>query len=271
MSTSLYLLSRTSSNTITPEATMNENLVPVLADALRAYYEREELNEICGLFDEKLDWDYTRSQPNYLAFAKRLLIQIEHGNNRRILETLLSSIFIRCSEAIAKTDWERREYHQQMDARIQVLRPLLDGDQTPKDIAVPDNNPFTAKSEIRDLVSKAEGELLLVDAYVGLATLDCLRLVQHPIRILPGQQKQSVEPGFENGVKDFKAEGRRIEVRRHQKLHDRYLVFNERCWLIGSSIKDAGKKALNVIECVDTKQLIVDDAEKKWKEATPYL
>jgi hypothetical protein len=250
---------------------MNEKLVPVLADALRAYYEGEELNEICGLFDEKLDWDYTRSQANHLALAKRLLTQIEHGNNRRILETLLPSIFIRCSEAIAKTDWERREYHQQMDARIQVLRPLLEGEQTPRDIAVPDNKPFTAKSEIRDLVSKAEGELLLVDAYVGLATLDCLRPVEYPIRILTGQQKQNVEPGFDNAVKDFKSEGRVIEVRRHPKLHDRYLIFNERCWLIGSSMKDAGKKALNVIECVDTKQHIIDDAEKKWNEATPYL
>jgi hypothetical protein len=39
---------------------MNENLVPVLADALCAYHEGEELTEICALFDEKLEWDYRR-------------------------------------------------------------------------------------------------------------------------------------------------------------------------------------------------------------------
>jgi len=31
------------------------------------------------------------------------------------------------------------------------------------------------------------------------------------------------------------------------------------------------EKALNVIECVDTKQHIIDDAEMKWKEANQFL
>jgi hypothetical protein len=88
---------------------------------------------------------------------------------------------------------------------------------------------------------------------------------------LTGQQKQSVETGFESALKDFRSEGRTVEVRKHPKLHDRYLIFNERCWLVGSSIKDAGKKALNVIECLDSKELIVADAEKKWTEAVVYL
>jgi hypothetical protein len=88
---------------------------------------------------------------------------------------------------------------------------------------------------------------------------------------LTGQQKQAIEHGFETAVKDFRSEGRTIEVRRHAKLHDRYLIFNDRCWLIGSSLKDAGKKALNVIECLDSKQAIVSDAEKKWGEAVVHL
>ncbi len=249
---------------------MNEHLVPVLADSIRGYYEADELAELCGLFDTNLEWDYLRNQPNHLALAKRLLIQIEHGNNRRLLDALLPSLFTRCSECIAKTDWQRRDHHQEMQAQLEKLRPFLDGQGMPANIAVPDSKPFTAKSEIRELVSKTEGPLLLVDAYVGAGTLDCLRSIQHPIRILTGQQKHSVEQGFESAVKDFRSEGHTIEVRQHLKLHDRYLIFNERCWLIGSSIKDAGKKALNVIECVDTKSLIVADAEKKWTEATPF-
>ena len=60
-------------------------------------------------------------------------------------------------------------------------------------------------------------------------------------------------------------------MRRHTTLHDRYLIFNDRCWLIGSSIKNAGKKALNVVECLDNEQAIVKDAETKWTEAIVYL
>jgi hypothetical protein len=251
---------------------MNEHLVPVFADALRAYLpDSQELSDICGLFDTPVERDFPEGKPHYFDLAKRLLTQMEHANNRRTLDAILQMVLLRCSEGMAKTTFERQDFHREMERRLQSLRPLLEGEHTPTDIAVTDGKPFTAKSEIRDLVAKAEGELLLVDAYVGAGTLDCLRPVEHPIRILTGQNSNSIEPGFETAVKEFRAEGRKVSVRRHQKLHDRYLIFNERCWLVGSSIKDAGKKSLNVIECVDTKQLMVDDAEKKWNEGTQFL
>lgn len=245
---------------------MNKKLVLILADAMRVYYNSEELVELFGVFDGKLEWQHERNEPSHVLIAKRLLTEMEHGNNRRILEALVPSLFVRCSKMIAKSSWERRDFHQEMEARLEKLRPLLDSATAPTEISVLDDRPFMAKSEIRDLVAKADGPVFLVDAYVGISTLDCFREVPYPIRILTGQQKQSVEPGFEAAVKDFRSEGRAIEIRQHPKLHDRYLIFNDRCWLIGSSIKDAGKKALNVIECLDSKQVIVDDAEKKWTE-----
>ena len=248
---------------------MSKHLVPILADAMRAYYTGEELAELCTMFDESVEWDHTRNEPAYLTIAKRLITETEHSNNRRTLSALLPSLFSRCAEQISKTSWERREFHQQMQTRLESLTPLLGG-TTPIEIAVPDGRPFTAKSEIRDLVAKADSGVLLVDPYVGVSTLDCFRDVSHPIRILTGQQKQAIEQGFDSALHDFRAEGRAIDVRRHQKLHDRYLIFNDRCWLVGGSLKDAGKKALNVIECLDSKQTIVRDAEQKWNEGVTY-
>jgi hypothetical protein len=249
---------------------MSKHLVPILADAMRTYYPGDELHELLGLFDNEIEWDHNRNEPAHLSIAKRLIIKLEHANNRRILDTLLPSLFVRCSEMVAKTSWERRDFHQEMAARLEKLRPLLDSSTTPIEISVPDAKPFTAKSEIRDLVAKTDGPVFLVDAYIGISTLDCFRDITHAIRILTGQQKQAIESGFDAALKDFRAEGRAVEVRRHSKLHDRYLIFNDRCWLIGGSIKDAGKKALNVIECLDSKQSIVADAENKWSEGIVY-
>jgi hypothetical protein len=250
---------------------MSQELVPILADAVRAYYDVEELREFCDLFDYDLDWDHARNRPSYLRFARRLIVQKEIGNNRRILESLLPSLFLRCDEMVGKTSWEKKAYHQEMVSRLDQLRPLLDSRGIPSEIAVPDDQPFTAKSQLREFLANAETEVLVIDGYVGLGTLDCLRDVTHPIRLLTGDQKQSVQQGFEAAIKDFRAESRFIEVRRHAKLHDRYLIFNDRCWLVGSSLKDAGKKALNVIECVDSKHAIVVEAEKKWKEGISYM
>jgi hypothetical protein len=84
-----------------------------------------------------------------------------------------------------------------------------------------------------------------------------------PIRLLTGKNPQSIEDGFPAALATFEAEGRQIEVRRHAKLHDRHFIFNERCWLVGSSFKDAGRKAFNCIEMMDSTRAIVESADAK--------
>jgi hypothetical protein len=53
-------------------------------------------------------------------------------------------------------------------------------------------------------------------------------------------------------------------------LHDRHLIFNDRCWLVGASLKDAGQKTFSVIELVDGRPPIVEEVEREWNEAKPY-
>jgi len=251
---------------------MINELVLILADGIREYYDDEELLEICTLFDVELEYDNgTYQKPAYIRLARRLITEIEHENNRRLFEALVPSLLTRCSALIAKTSWESQDYHMEMHGRLEQIKPLLDSKGIPAEISVPDSHPFTAKSHVRELVNEADTDVFLIDPYVGPGTLDCLREVVHSIRILTGERDQSIESGFKAAVHDFCIEGHKLKIRRHPKLHDRYLIFNERCWLIGSSIKDAGKKAFNVIECLDSKQAIISEAEKKWNEAIAYL
>ena len=110
----------------------------------------------------------------------------------------------------------------------------------------------------------------MVDPYVGVGTLDCLRSVHQKIRLLTASLSNSVEAGFDAALSDFKKEGFQIEVRRTDMLHDRHLVFNGRCWLVGSSLKDAGKKAFHCMEIVDSKAQVVGSLEAKWSTSMPY-
>lgn len=110
-----------------------------------------------------------------------------------------------------------------------------------------------------------------MDNYIGPGTLDCFREVTYPIRLLTGGRDQCIASGFSSALKDFRAEGYTIEVRRHLKLHDRYLIFNERCFLVGSLLKDAGQKTFSLIELVDGRPAIVHEVERKWKEAELYI
>lgn len=241
---------------------------PILVDAIKAYYKDEEIFEICDICD--VAYDFYETDISRLRFARKLLAEIEHNNHRRFLETLVPSLISRAMEGVANNKYEKQEFHIRMVGNLEELSSSLSAGGLPEEVSVSEKKPFTAKSAIRELISSAETEVTVVDNYIGLGTLDCLHDVKHPIRLLTGQHGSALESGFDRGLKDFISEGHKIEVRRHLKLHDRYILFNDRCWIVGSSLKDAGKKILNIIEFVDFKNSISADIEKKWGEATKH-
>ena len=247
---------------------MNIEAIPILADAIKAYYGTPELEELYKSFDIKIENSGLAGVETRLA--KKLITQSEHGNHRRFLESIVPSLMSRCKEGIAKSKWQGREFHEQMESRLQLLATLMGDQIIPAEITVSENQPFTAKSEAREFLGKAETNVTIVDPYIGLGTLDCLRDVRFPIRVLTGNREDSIEFGFDRGLKDFCSENRAIEVRRHAKLHDRYILFNDKCWLVGSSLKDAGKKTFNVIEFVDSKAAIVAELDRKWTDSKAW-
>ena len=247
---------------------MDIKYIPILVDSIKEYYEDNELIELCDLFDVECEYDDMKIA--YMGFARRLLTQIEHNNHRRFLEALVPSLLSRSQQGAAHSKWDRQEYHRKMIQRLELLDASLKEGKIPGEVSIQEDHPFTAKSEVRKLLSAAETPVTIVDNYVGIGTLDCLRDVQQPIRLLTGQRSNSIAADFDRGLKELLAEGNQIEVRQHRKLHDRYILFNNRCWLVGSSLKDAGKKIFNIIEFVDIKAAIVDEVEMKWSEATKY-
>lgn len=251
---------------------MEKTHIPLLAEVLELYYTEDELIEMAAIFDVTFPAETVGRFPrfNWLGAARQLVEKIDHGNHYQMLESILGALEQRNKTAIARTDWERREAHQYASRKIEKLVEALREPGVAGEIVVAEDKPFTAKSEVREFLERAETPTLVVDAYIGVGTLDCFRTMKVPIRLLTGSQNNSIEPGFENALKAFQAEGFTIEVRRHAKLHDRHIAFNERCWLVGSSLKDAGKKAFHTMEIVDAKAEVLAALETKWNAATVY-
>lgn len=245
--------------------------VPILAELLQEYYEPGELRDVAQLFGIEFPelWSSSTKQ-EWLALARQLVENLEQGNHRLLLQTLLEQLEVKNVTAIGNTDWERRTAHERLRPKIAELRAEFDQASAPAEIVVPEGSPFSAKSQIRELLATASTTVLIVDPYVGVGTLDCLRSVSTPIQLLTGGLPTSIESGFDSALADFKKEGFQIEVRRVPMLHDRHLAFNDRCWLVGSSLKDAGKKALHCMEIVDLKVPVVQALETKWSVATPH-
>lgn len=245
---------------------LDSKYITVLADSIQAYYGDDDLYQLSEEFGVEVEDDHLTNKPAYMRLARTVISKVEHGNNRRFLESILSSLVSRARKGVAHTDWERRAHHQDMLSLLEGLEGDLRKAGLPNEIGVPENQPFTAKSEARQFLALAETEITVVDKWAGPSTLDCLADASQPIRLLTHNLAQ----GFERVLHDFRAEGKTIEIRLHPKLHDRYILFNDRCWLIGSSLKDAGKKVFNIIEAVDIKSSISSDVETKWRDATIF-
>jgi hypothetical protein len=77
---------------------------------------------------------------------------------------------------------------------------------------------------------------------------------------------------------DFRLEGRKfvaqyghsVEIRRTSNYHDRFIVVDrKRCWHIGASIKDAGKKAFAFSELArpELVKFVIADVNTQWSNA----
>ena len=244
---------------------MNLEFIPTLADAIKYYYEDRELEDLCSAFSVAVD------RGAYMALARKLITEVDFANNRRLLGVLVASLINRANKCVVDTVYVPQQlFHEKMVEGLHSIESALLEAGIPEEVTVPESRPFTAKSHAREFLGKAETILTVVDNYVGLGTLDCLRDVSQPIRLLTGNHDQAIENGFSRALAAFRTEGFSVEVRRHPRLHDRYILFNDRSWLVGSSLKDAGKKQLNIIECVDTKAAIVHEVERKWSEAEVF-
>jgi hypothetical protein len=254
---------------------MNVRHIPQLATLLEQYFDAGELIDLARLYDVVFvieePWDeFHQGKQEWLFYARQIVRGTGTGNGHAFLDMLLEQLEFRNENATVTHTFERRIAHENLRPLVRTLRTAFDEEPAGSEIALPASTPFRAKSEIRDLAALATTDILVVDPYVGVATLDCLRDATTAVRILTGDGPRSIEAGFDRALRDFQAEGFTIEVRRARMLHDRHLLFNDRCWLIGSSLKDAGKKPFNLSEIIDTKAVVVADLEAKWSGGLPF-
>jgi hypothetical protein len=126
------------------------------------------------------------------------------------------------------------------------------------------------KTDVIKFFAGAKTAVTIVDTRLGSVTLECLINVKQPIRLLTGKEEQTLPDDFATLLKEFRSGGHQVEIRRHIMLHDRLIFFNGRCWLVNTSLLQAGKNRLGLIECIDVKSAIAKEIEGKWRESEIY-
>jgi len=244
--------------------------IKTLVEAINEYFSQYELEDLCGR--HKITLDYSGTKPDHLKLAQKLLTNIHSGNNRRFLNALLEDLMVRCRDTIENLPLEDNLYHKQMIPQLRKLKRYLD---TPKPAAKSAQPPATKsptpKSKLVELFSRAKTEVTVVDTAPGAGSFECLRKVKSPIRLLARKDAGSLDKNFIRALKTFRSKGHTVELRRYTNIHNCCILFNNRCWLASTSIKNAGKADFHIVEVVDFKSLITSRINKLWEAAEAIM
>ena len=167
----------------------------------------------------------------------------------------------------------RAQANTQLDGMLAVLRSVVQQLRwnLPDDTQVflPAGSVHDAYVEIRGIVQQVTAEVFIVDSWVDHTLWQLLKNVPPgtKIRIMTTNMKGD----FALEGKAFAAQhGSTVELRQTTQYHDRFiLVDGKRCWHLGASIKDAGKKAFVMSEIASPaiRSAITFDVEVTWNAA----
>ena len=104
---------------------------------------------------------------------------------------------------------------------------------------------YDAFSLIIDIIRKAEKEIILIDNYIDIETLNILAKKNNNVDV-----KIYTKSNTQLNIKDvnkFNSQYPKLEIKYTDKFHDRFLIIDQKyIYHIGASIKDAGKKCFGI-------------------------
>ncbi|MBQ7802599.1 ORF6N domain-containing protein [Candidatus Saccharibacteria bacterium] len=150
-------------------------------------------------------------------------------------------------ERVGALELKQLNYEKETDARLAELFKTIEEKRCgkPKQKIFFDGQIYDAYSFLVEMVSRAKEEIILVDGYVNIHTLDLLRNkapeVSLKILTLPSAKLS------ENEIRKFNKEYSGLSVKKTTAFHDRFLIFDKKeFYHIGASLKDAGEKTFAI-------------------------
>ena len=108
---------------------------------------------------------------------------------------------------------------------------------------------YDAFSLLTELIAKAKKEIVLIDNYVDVGTLNILAKKQENVKVRIYTVKKTKLSQVD--INNFNQQYQSLDIDYTEDFHDRFLIIDEAmAYHVGASLKDAGKKcfAINRIE-----------------------
>ena len=148
-------------------------------------------------------------------------------------------------ERISNIELKQLEYQKSTDERFDKVFQYIDDHAESQQKIFFDGQIYDAFSLLVSLIQKAEREIVLIDGYVDVNTLNLLAKKQPNVRVKCYTYASARLTNQD--VAQFNAQYPTLEVTKTQVFHDRFLILDgTTAYHIGASLKDAGKKCFGV-------------------------
>ena len=156
-------------------------------------------------------------------------------------------------DKISSVELRQLEYQKQADKKFdQLFEYIGEHTETHQKIFF-DGQIYDAFSLLIELIQKAEQEIILIDGYVDVGTLNVLAKKQPGVAVTIYTFSKTKLTAQD--VAAFNAQYPKLEVKHTNIFHDRFLILDGKTvYHIGASLKDAGKKCFAVLLLKDAKQ-----------------
>ena len=156
-------------------------------------------------------------------------------------------------ERISSVELRQLEYQKQTDKRFDQLFEFIGEHTETHQKIFFDGQIYDAFSLLIELIQKAEQEIILIDGYVDVSTLNVLAKKQPGVAVTIYTFTKTKLTAQD--VAAFNAQYPKLEVKHTNIFHDRFLILDGKTvYHIGASLKDAGKKCFAVSLLQDAKQ-----------------
>ena len=143
------------------------------------------------------------------------------------------------------------EYQKSSDEKFErVFRYIEDHEESEQKIFFA-GQIYDAFSLITSIVQKAKKEIILIDGYVDVDTLNILakKNIAVDVKIYTYASAKLTN----TDVANFNAQYPTLTVKKTQVFHDRFIILDgSTAYHIGASIKDAGKKCFGISLMTDS-------------------
>lgn len=200
-------------------------------------------------FPEEFCFRLTKEEYEDLKFQIGSSSDGEHGGRRK-LPYVYTEQGIAMLSAVLRSDIAIRVSIQIMKTFVELRRYLAHGAFLLEKVNDLETKQIDAFSLMTELIQQAEKNIILIDGYVDVATLNILSKKKNCVDVciytLPSARMTAQD------INNFNAQYPNLEVKRTTAFHDRFLMIDEeKGYHIGASLKDAGKKCFGINKIED--------------------